>query len=141
MKADFNKTVSILVKAYMNDTLQIGNYCACAVGNLMAEAVGAKFIQSSYGKELNWAHPIYKGGEWYNPYDYELLKSEILINSTGYSNDDIMEIERAFESATRGKSEDESMLNGLMAVLTVLAEIHNVDLGTTENARKLFVKI
>ena len=38
MKATFENSVSVLVRAYMNDTLIHGNCFACAVGNLIVDA-------------------------------------------------------------------------------------------------------
>jgi len=39
----YNKTVDILYQAYFNDTLEHGNCCACAVGNIIAANMGKTF--------------------------------------------------------------------------------------------------
>jgi len=46
--ANFNDTVDILVKAYLNDTLEHGVCSACAVGNICL-AAGAPY---SYGYKI-----------------------------------------------------------------------------------------
>lgn len=42
---DFNHTVNVLVKAYLEGTLEHGNCYACAVGNIVAESTGKVFIR------------------------------------------------------------------------------------------------
>lgn len=132
MRPTFENTVDILVKAYLNDTLQHGNDCACAVGNLICAANGLD-------PKINW-HPKWHkafrcgGGLRYR----EEGKKEV--RSTGYSVTEIIQIEKAFEGADDDGGDDEWMFNGLMAVVDVLASIHNIDLSQKEEAKKLFVK-
>lgn len=45
----FDKTIGILVNAYLNDTLENANCHACAVGNLVATNCGYEMIQSENG--------------------------------------------------------------------------------------------
>jgi hypothetical protein len=40
MKATFENSVDVLVKAYLNDTLEHGQCHACAVGNLICAETG-----------------------------------------------------------------------------------------------------
>ncbi len=49
-KSLYDKTVSILVDAYMNDTLQHGNCFACAVGNIVAANCDVKTFTFSWSK-------------------------------------------------------------------------------------------
>jgi len=131
-EAKFNETVSILVRAYLNDTLIHGDCCACAVGNIISDggkyhirvdencntwfsACGASMIP-----QLNPDHP-------------DIIR-------IGYSCAEIVLIERAFEFCPRGNSNDDWVYNGLMAVVDVLAEIHEIDLTVKESAKLLFVK-
>lgn len=41
---DFNHSVNVLVKAYLNNTLAHSTCYACAVGNLVADGIGTKVI-------------------------------------------------------------------------------------------------
>lgn len=70
---------------------------------------------------------------------------------TGYSIKNLKDIEYAFEnapgdSALNGRmsadriTDPEWMFNGLMAVVDVLAEIHDIDLKVREDAKSLFVR-
>lgn len=158
MRATFDNTVSVLVKAYFNDELAHRICSACAVGNIVADAIGTKPKRNNNGVEFDNDYfedgsPAMRG--WYN----ELLKGQSnggkeQIEATGYTSDELIMIEHAFEWAPgeptsstrfgiwRGKCTDPDwMFNGLMAVVKTLADIHGVDLETSQNAKKLFIKI
>lgn len=147
MKATFEKSVDVLVKAYLNDTLEHGNCYACAVGNLVVSAMNyhytkRKFPHGCSGSELTTREAIENdneaGGYWYSPHPGVMSEAIREVRSTGYTNDDIIEIERAFEGVDgRG----DKMFNGLMAVVDILAEIHNVDLSVKEQAIGQFVTV
>lgn len=165
MKAEFSKTVDILVKAYLNDTLKHGNCYACAVGNIIADNMGFEFCKddasaikspswkgqlypafSEDGQDVNgWGAAFYTSGWSGKQYvkKQNLLKEPVIkqIESTGYHWSDLAKIESAFETANKGQSEDEYMFNGLMAVVDVLAKIHKVDRSEKESAKKLFHKL
>jgi len=160
---DFNHSVNVLVRAYMNDTLEHNNCYACAVGNLVADAYGYTYTDAVDGgcrkkKALLQNNGRYfdrdksginVGADWYNlidfidfidpnPQDPKGLKE---IEKTGYSFEEVKAIENAFESVSEyNKSEDQYMLDGLMAVVDVLADIHGIDITAKEEAKKLFVK-
>ena len=142
MKPSFDHTVSILVRAYLNDTLEHGNYCACAVGNLIAHEVGAEIVLKNNPLSVSkykWIHPKYEGGEWFCGTDKRMEQ----IKTTGYDLGEIFKIERAFEAQGpkyNYGTEDQLMFNGLMAVVDVLAEIHGIDLEAKESAKLQFVK-
>jgi hypothetical protein len=159
MKPTFEKTVDILVKAYLNDTLVHGNCAACAVGNIIAHALGTAPIRSSsHPTQFLWAeYDNGRSAKWYtlfvtssktlkqyiNPIYLALASKEI--DATGYTWKELARIEFAFESAPRTCSwddytNDEWMFNGLMAVVSVLAEIHGVSLEEQESAKLQFVK-
>ena len=151
MKATFEKTVDILVKAYLNDTLEHGVCSACAVGNICL-AAGAKYSPPgaiSPGDNSAWKWVLYtqnidgedftqilqpKNTDQYN----EGLK---VIEATGYTVEQLAKIEWAFETANQGQSTDEYMFNGLMKVVNILADIHGISLEAKEEAKKMFVKI
>lgn len=68
-------------------------------------------------------------------------KAKEQILSTGYSVLELAKIEFAFETATMGKSDDEWMFNGLMAVIEVLDEIHqNENKEVTNISKQKFTK-
>lgn len=165
-KERFDKSVDILVKAYLNDTLVHGNCYACAVGNLVAAGLGVGFVEKPMAqKRLRWDNgALYPGshgwglafctdedtdddGKLVSTQDLceRWLQSEAVstqIEATGYDWLELARVEYAFESA-EGKSaynKDVWMFNGLMAVITVLASIDNISLEHTEEARKMFVK-
>lgn len=145
---DFNHTIDVLVKSYLNDTLQHCNTCGCAVGNIVADSCNI-IIEKKHGS-VSWVgrFPGWPfvfstdsdyGTQDFNEINYKgLVKVEI--DSTGYTLDELMKIEFAFEMAGKGNSDDEYMLNGLMAVVDVLADIHGIDLEVREETKKLFVK-
>lgn len=153
MKATFEKSVDVLVRAYMNDTLERRNCYACAVGNLVAAANGYRYMEcTDNGDNHFFSHKLalvenngsYNrgsvGGNWFavisSEGENELSKIEI--DSIGYTNKEIKDIEEAFE---RASSEDDAMFNGLLAVVDVLAEIHNIDLSVKDTALGRFSEI
>jgi hypothetical protein len=56
MKASFDNTVSILVKAFLEGTLAKGDCDACAVGNICAAAVGTTVVKTGYIYPWAWAN-------------------------------------------------------------------------------------
>jgi hypothetical protein len=146
----FSETVDVLVKAYLNDTIEPGNYCGCAVGNLVANSLGIRFnhrgLEYSFGCRLTWDSQEHNAGDWYELLrlrrDYRTAKQQL--SSTGYSINELILIERSFEQSSDRynslKSEDERMFSGLMGAVEVLADIHGIDLQTKESAKLLFVK-
>lgn len=150
MKPSFEKTVDVLVKAYLNDTLQHGNCAACAVGNMVADALNCKvsydegdfiWIRNKAEVQPIWDDVFVTSGDYHrrSPENYTGWPKR-QIDATGYTWQELARIEYAFEVSDRGGSNDEWMFNGLMAVLDVLADIHKVDLTTKESAKLLFVK-
>jgi hypothetical protein len=156
----YHKTVDILVQAYFNDTLQHGNCYACAVGNMIAGNMGKRFVKGEYVKGSNrelyfiWDGnaPVYYGdGDDYRttltckiswPISKNLTEYQTQqLISTGYSFDELTEIEKSFEGADKGLDNDEWMFNGLMDVIDVLDIIHeNKDEATTKSSKKKFTK-
>lgn len=135
----FNETINILVKAYLNDTLEHAKCHACAVGNIIS-ASGMPLTCSAGDSETMWLRHIdkhFRHGAIHWHIDEELAIKQI--ESTGYTGMELSMIERAFERASCGESDDEWMFNGLMAVVNVLAEIHQVSLEQKEEAKLLFV--
>jgi len=149
----FHHTVNVLVKAYINNTLEHQNCYACAVGNIIADACGYSYkpAKAKY-QTIKWSHVpgVYYSGvdqpnHWYDFIRYQDIddKDRIIreINSTGYSVDELNSIEWAFENAPGEFDPDADwMFNGLMAVVDLLADIHGIDLKAKEEAKALFVK-
>jgi hypothetical protein len=152
----YDKSVAILTKSFMNGTLQHGACTACAVGNLIAGNCGFEFI-----KQGNFFHPqgfYYSWGNeralWGALFQTDAeSKTQIInetnstingilvqLNSTGYHWRDLAKIEYAFELQNDLSYSDECMFNGLMAVVEVLGEIHEVSKEVTEETKLMFVK-
>lgn len=153
----YQKTVDILVDAYFNDTLQHGNQCGCAVGNIVAANCGINLckkddnIMPDYftsSDDINIVKDLTNNGLWYDAiFGGSVFTDGLTLNilkqveSTGYTYLELAKIERAFEGSKQGNSDDEWMFNGLMSVIDVLDEIHeNNDAAATDAAKKRFQK-
>jgi len=153
---DFNHTVDVLVKAYLNDTLIQGSPCGCAIGNLIAHSLGKK-VQITDAREFegNWDGDVATPYDWFGVLRPGRL-SGITLNTIdkkngafqlsiiGYSVIEIGRIESAFEEhegSFYNYNTDSSRFDGLMRVVDVLAEIHGIDLTAKEEAKLLFVKV
>lgn len=135
----FNETVDILVKAYLNGTLNHTACAACACGNIIAGSLKAVALnednvtfQNKDGIRIGVPYGGYQ--PHYNTYD----KLQALEDVTGYTHDQFKKIEFTFMSNARA---DDDYFTSLIAVVDLLAEIHNIDLYPKEEAKKLFVKI
>lgn len=136
----FENSVSVLVKAYFNDTLVMGTCHACAVGNLVQDACGFKF-KYIMGTILVWENQYVN---WFLSKDTGEHTNQTL--AIGYSIQEIRSIEYAFEgwySRYDGLKEAErkDVFLGLLRVVDVLAEIHGVDLTVKEAAIGEFQKV
>ncbi len=135
----FDRTVSILVKAYLHETLQHADACACAVGNLVMAC-------GEYEKGFNddWFRCTHRGGIFGDNYYGEAKRQ---IDCTGYSPQEIASIEHVFENNHHvivGDNivEDEDGYLGLMAVVDCLMEIHECkDEKVKEETKAMFVKV
>lgn len=161
MKAEFDNTVSILVKAWLDGTLLKGHCCACAVGNICATSLGVKVVGIvrpdetlplwQQERQASWAGYDEDSAEWRmvfmtTPDGLQSIDADNYhgqarreIEATGYSWQELARIEFAFETAEYGYDEAAEFA-GLMAVVDVLADIHGIDLATAEVAKGLFVK-
>lgn len=136
MKATFENSVNVLVKAYMNDTLHRLDCHACAVGNIVADANGYNirfwYDQFEWMNECDPIEPIWCKVS---------VESDKQIKPTGYTRDQIRSIENAFMGHGYGEEMSIDNFDSLMRTVDRLAEIHNIDLTTREEYKKLFVKI
>ena|SRR5690606_5590736 len=139
---DFNYTVGVLINAYLSGKLERG-YCGlCAVGNILNGRTewSVLFCTDSHGKQR-------RGQELYGylpamqlvtPEEYAVASTCALIDirRSGYTVDELAEVEFAFETAPKGSSLDDSIFNGLVAAIDALAKIHNVELGEVEQVKQ-----
>jgi hypothetical protein len=142
----YDKTISILVKAYLNDTLQQGSCYACAVGNMIAANCGIKMIDKKWDKSPNtyWdsVFSSYRGVQEIDKYAY-CAEAKKELDSTGYIWKDLAKIEKAFESTRfneEGRQRENAMYEGLLAVVEVLGQIHEVEKEVIEETKLMFVK-
>lgn len=156
----YQKTVDILVQAYFNDTLTHFICTSCAVGNLIAPALGYSFgnmelMPSGHGAELK-AYCWIRGNEIVEPMEpawWRVIHHGIFcvenyhgeakrqIDATGYTPRELILIEQAFENVPVNADADKWMFNGLMAVVEALDQIHeNTDAAVTQTSKQRFVK-
>lgn len=145
----YHKTIGILVKAYLNDTLQHSKCQACAVGNLVCANMDitqyelhARIFENAISCELDGWPSVFITNvpcQRVRPENYTGEAKE-QIDSTGYLWEELAKIEFAFENSDEGYNDDEWIYNGLMDVVEVLGEIHEVSEEQTEETKKLFVK-
>lgn len=152
MRATFQNTLSILVTAYLNNTLVQGHPCGCGCGNIIAGVNNFKVISNGDNETARWEGAYGSGFDWYEviapgkTFKGNRELGLIQIHSTGYTIEDFRKIESAFEDVNKldngqyAPPTEESIFNGLMAVVDVLAEIHGIDLTEKESAKALFVK-
>lgn len=142
----YHKTIGILVKAYLNDTLIPGNCAACAVGNLIAASMKITYTNPAVRSCIDWKEHAIRwdqvfctrnGYQFINENKYEGEAKE-QIDSTGYTWHELAKIEAAFESTPRGV--EDIMYFGLMAVINVLGEIHQASESEVKASKELFVK-
>ena len=141
----FDRTVQILVGAYLNNTLMHRNCHACAVGNLIAANLGIP-----YSKDLKWIGRQVAWKEVFVTFRYQIAQlkrpwaytgeAKVQIDSTGYTWQELAKMEYAFERAPMGHSRDEHMFNGLMAVVEVLAQIHELEENVKTEVRQSFAR-
>jgi len=147
----FEKTVNILVKAFQNDTLEYTECKACAVGNIVAANNNVNLYYDKENRCIVSDNEEYNTGIWFNPFkwgmcgrdniNYDLLKQKDIaqqIKSTGYSINEIADIELAFGI---GCGHDGlNNFEGLMSVVDCLMDIHECSKSEAEKAKSLFVK-
>jgi len=140
---DFNYTVGVLINAYLSGKLERG-YCGlCAVGNILNGRTewSVLFLTDSYGKQRRGQELhdyLTTVQRFVTPEEIEPKSTCALIDirRSGYTVDELAEVEFAFETAPKGSSLDDSIFNGLVAAIDALAKIHNVELGEVEQVKQ-----
>jgi hypothetical protein len=146
----YDRTVSILVDAYMNDTLEYTDTCACGVGNLVAANMGYQVVRrhnwflwkTPDNRQIiaSWAD-VFCGQSWnnVNP-DHEGFTE---MKSTGYTPQELFGLEGAFERGLKlpNTGKDEKNFNVLMSIIDYLDQIHeNTDTTITTSSKSRFTK-
>ena len=147
MTQRFEKAYNALYNAFMNDTLASGTCSACAVGNIVADAMGGKVeklntIEFICDIDNEWWNNLFitssNGQEISKLKDDSCVKyfRKKIFDLTGYRWNELAKVEYAFEKNTRMKigeydehTEQEVMedqFNGLMAVMDVLIKLDEV---------------
>lgn len=151
MTQRFEKAYNALYKAFMNDTLAKGSCTACAVGNIVADAMGERVYKLSSGFEYgcdvcnSWWSKMFFTTHCGQTITTVKEDSRVIVyrrrikELTGYTWREMAEVERVFEQNTKiihsrycDYSEKEIMedqFNGLMAVMDVLIELDDVAEG------------
>jgi hypothetical protein len=136
-EALYNKTVDILVQAYFEDSLSHMLCQACAVGNIIAYHTNQRDKSGKlFCKDYSWSGLV--RGHWIMDTPNEEKIADIQVKSTGYTAQQLLQIETAFEKCN---GVGDRMFNGLMAVIEVLDQIHeNTDTQITTSAKERFKK-
>lgn len=159
----FNRAISALVKGYMKNTLAKGSCYACAVGNMIAHSLGKEVVNEDYN--YSWDRQKTISTYWTMVFNTNLEGEQLIkpdayikytpakkeIDSTGYSFEELAQVELAFERNTKivhtnyykfaekdPRAIDEDQLNGLMAVVDVLCKIEGIE--DPKPYKEMFVK-
>lgn len=132
-EALYKRTTDILFDAYFKDMLVHDDCAACAVGNLVAANMRYVACDTATWKDRSghkltpkWVDLFATIGGRQEIREWNLGEALHEIKSTGYGWRQLARIEYAFESANKGTSKEDYMFNGLVAVLEVLKQIHQV---------------
>ena len=158
MTERFEKAYNALLKAFMNDTLASGTCTACAVGNIIADAMGGVVYKDDEGDfrcdvKNDWWKEVFITGKRQRitlireNSNVKVYRKRIF-NLTGYKWHELAKIEKTFENNTKIKNYSypnhgeheimEDQFNGLMAVMDVLIKLDDVAEGQKyKNAFKL----
>jgi hypothetical protein len=156
MKTTFEQTISILIKAYFDNTLFSG-YCeACAIGNLVAHANNYKILKindsvmwdnGTYTFQAKWGDVFKTTSRGKQYIDLQHFKGQARkeIISTGYTLEELVKIEYVFEKAYNKTNflfwkKVDRMFNALCAVVDVLADIHQIENNVRQSTKLMFVK-
>lgn len=122
----YHKTSDVLYQAYFKDELKHGDCSACAVGNICKAAGASNQVRMLWKYVFVTETNLFLGQhQWINEDRYSGVPKKV-IDATGYTWQELAKIEYAFETAPKGNNDEDWMFNGLVAVLDVLKEIHEV---------------
>ncbi len=141
----YDSTVDIILDAYNNKKLMHGSACGCFIGNIVEKRC----------KNLDYKDIYLDGNQVYTAYWYDVISNHYAktnvdlkelvkeqIDSTGYTVEEVIALEQAFESAISIEKRvigerglDIGQYEGMKAALKKLAEIHETP--ATESIEKL----
>jgi hypothetical protein len=150
MTQRFEKAYNALYNAFMNDTLAKDTCIACAVGNIVADAMAGKVYRNSDGvwkctMDNKWWSDMFMTS--FDGQRIKTIKEDPNVKNlrkriyilTGYKWNELAKIEKAFENNTKishlhynehtKKEIMEDQFNGLMAVMDVLIELDEIKEG------------
>lgn len=156
MTQRFEKAYNALYNAFMNDTLAKGTCTACAVGNIVADAMGAEVysqeddmnsITFHCSNDNHWWQKMFvtdSHGQTITKISEDSKVKQLrknILNLTGYTWRELAKVEKAFEENTEILFNDylestpqqimEDQFNGLMAVMDVLIKLDEVKEGNS----------
>ena len=121
----FDKTIGILVNAYMKGTLNHEKPCACGIGNIIA-ANNGYILQDN---QWYTAEGLHIRQEWYSDVVHGGDENDQMLSSN-YSLSQLKTLEAAFEDRNkkgmirRGDDDDPTGYLGLMDMVDALIDIH-----------------
>jgi hypothetical protein len=145
-KEIYQKSVNILLDAYNAGTLFHDNCHACAVGNLVAANNDVELVKS-----VAWREPTAHWGEgrplWNEVFSTSYKSQEVFIyeyqgstkdeiDSTGIPLNELMAIEKAFESVSH-EEDNNGQYKGLCAVLDVMKDMVSEEVAHLDNVERL----
>lgn len=153
----FTKAYDSLVDAFFKGVLAAGTCMACACGNIVAAAAGISMTKEEFLEELErqrndegaspkaveimglWSE---RRHFWGSDAIYASMNWEGVLNVAGYTTEEFVEIEKAFEQATHiwglqyHKHSEQEILEdqykGLCAVVDVLLQLEGEETGGDE---------
>lgn len=162
--AHYDWLVSVLVKAYMDDTLVAGSPCACGMGNIIYASALKRGMDVGSAEELSivWARQ-FGTTSILTPFKYMFahLYSELRSNGkhTQYVRIKevadgmyalglaelppkvLLDLEWEFETNQTGDTKDERMFNGLLAFIEVLDKYFEVGDYAKGETKEKFVQV
>lgn len=150
MTERFQKAYNSLVNAYFNGTLEAGDCTDCAVGNIVWDAQGLGDRLKKVGYNCSMPKEFLRWNRLFitvNGIQHRMIETESieiadrLFEYTGYTADEMKQVEYAFEVNTKIKNNGfevygsghteqeilEDQFNGLSAVVDVLLELDGVE--------------
>lgn len=148
MTPRFEKAYNALVKAFFEGTLAKGDCAACAVGNIVADALESPVVllvglsmaacekDNSFWKTLFMTDHGRQELRWTRTGDEE-RRAHLLYSLTGYTEREMAAIEFAFETSTTIRLSDylckgeqailEDQYRGLCAVVDVMLKLDGIE--------------
>ena len=142
----FNETISILVKAYFDGTLRHNDCAACAVGNMVAARNNCVLELDDFICAYDKSGNEFDNRLWFDlvhglGFSGDSLKSaQDQIQTTGYTLQEITDIELAFDYLGWNEENDTDGFKGLMNVVDTLQKIHECTDEEREEAKLKFVR-